>query len=102
MKAVLLAMLTLGCYGEVADASAGGFTVKSSWTVAAEPSVVYQKFVGNVGDWWNPAHTYSGDAHNLSLDPASRGGCLCEKLPNNGSVRHLEVVFVSPGKVLRM
>ena len=29
-------------------------------------------------------------------------GCFCEKLPNGGSVRHMEVILVQPGKTLRM
>jgi hypothetical protein len=33
---------------------------------------------------------------------ARAGGCWCETLPNGGSVEHLRVVFVSPGKTLRL
>jgi hypothetical protein len=29
-------------------------------------------------------------------------GCWCEKLPNGGGVRHMEVVMVMPGKTLVM
>jgi uncharacterized protein YndB with AHSA1/START domain len=39
--------------------------------------------------WWDPAHTYSGAAANLTLDPDA-GGCFCETL-KNGKVRHLTV-----------
>ncbi len=64
--------------------------------VQAAPADVYRKIVGNVGDWWNPQHTFSGNAQNLTID-AKPQGCFCEKLPNQGSVRHMEVVRLEPG-----
>jgi hypothetical protein len=30
------------------------------------------------------------------------GGCWCESLPDGGSVEHLHVIYVAPGKVLRL
>jgi uncharacterized protein YndB with AHSA1/START domain len=83
---------------DVLDSAANGFTVKVTVSIQASPDDVYRRLVG-VADWWNPAHTFSGDAHNLSLD-AKATGCFCEKLPNQGSVRHLEVVYAAPGKSL--
>lgn len=85
---------------EVADSSAGGFTVKATFTIQAAPDAVYQRLL-HIGDWWNSEHTYSGDAHNLSIEEKA-GGCFCEKLPNGGSVQHMEVLFIAPGKTLRM
>jgi hypothetical protein len=29
-------------------------------------------------------------------------GCFCEKLPGNGFVRNMEIIFYQPGKLLRM
>jgi uncharacterized protein YndB with AHSA1/START domain len=84
---------------EVADASANGFTVKITLRVQAPPEDVYRRLIQNIGDWWNSEHTYSGNPHNLSIE-AKAMGCFCEKLPNEGSVRHMEVVFVMPGKAL--
>jgi uncharacterized protein YndB with AHSA1/START domain len=55
----------------------------------------------NIPMWWDPAHTWSGAARNLSLD-ARAGGCFCEKLAGGGSVQHARVVFVQPGKLLRL
>jgi uncharacterized protein YndB with AHSA1/START domain len=85
----------------VADASANGFTVKVTVTVQAAPDAVYRALVQHVGDWWDPAHTFSRDAHNLSIDPKPMG-CFCEKLPNQGGVRHMEVIHIIPGKTLVM
>jgi uncharacterized protein YndB with AHSA1/START domain len=98
---ILAALLPCIAFAEVADSSAGGFTVKIDMNIQAQPEEVFKKFVQNVGDWWNSAHTWSGDAHNLTID-AKPMGCFCEKLPNGGGVRHMEVVFASPGKALVM
>jgi uncharacterized protein YndB with AHSA1/START domain len=84
---------------EVADSAANGFTVKLSVTIQAPPQEVYRRLVHNVGDWWDPDHTFSGDSHNLSIDDKTMG-CFCEKLPSGGAVRHLETIRVDPGKTL--
>jgi hypothetical protein len=88
-------------HAAVADEAANGFTIKLQYQIAALPEQVYQKFVHNVGDWWNPMHTFFGDAHNLSIDDKPMG-CFCEKASNGRGVRHLEVVFVKPGEILVM
>jgi uncharacterized protein YndB with AHSA1/START domain len=85
---------------EIADSAPSGFTVRISATMHASPADVYSRIV-RVGEWWSSQHTYSGDARNLSID-AHAGGCFCEKLPDGGSVQHMEVVQVRPGKLLRM
>jgi hypothetical protein len=54
-----------------------------------------------VGRWWDPAHTYSHDSKNLSID-ARPGGCFCERLADNGGVQHAMVVLAIPGKTLRL
>jgi uncharacterized protein YndB with AHSA1/START domain len=86
---------------DVADSAANGFTIKLVLDIAAPPEQVYARLIHNVGDWWNPMHTFSGDSHNLSIDDKAMG-CFCEKLAGGGSVRHLEVVYANPGKTLVM
>jgi uncharacterized protein YndB with AHSA1/START domain len=99
--AVLLLVLAPGTLlAEVSDSSAAGFTVKISIGIQAAPADVYRRLI-RPGDYWNPAHTFSGDAHNLSIEEKA-GGCFCEKLPDGGGVRHMEVLRVSPGKILVM
>ena len=83
---------------EVADSSAGGFTIKQTYSIKAAPMDVYKR-VFRVGEWWNSQHTFSGDAHNLSIEEKP-GGCFCEKMPNGGGVKHLEVAFIVPGKTI--
>ncbi len=83
----------------VADSSANGFTVKPTLNIQARPDDVYRKFVRNTGDWWESAHTFSGDPHNLSIDDRS-GGCFCEKLADGGGARFMQVLYADPGKRL--
>lgn len=61
------------------------FTATYSQMVAGSPAQVYAA-LAKVGAWWNPAHTYSGDAANVTLS-LTPGGCLCEALPGGG-VQH--------------
>jgi hypothetical protein len=84
---------------DVVDSSSNGFTTKTTISIQAAPDEVYRKLIRNVGDWWNPQHSFSGNAHNLSLEEKPMG-CFCEKLPNQGGVRHMEIVFLAPGKRL--
>jgi hypothetical protein len=86
---------------DVVDSAGNGFTIKATVQIQAAPKDVYRQLIHNVGDWWNSAHTYSGDAHNLTIEEKPMG-CFCEKLPNDGSVRHMEVVSLFPGKALGM
>jgi len=86
---------------DVVDSASNGFTVKVTVEIQAAPKDVYRQLIHNVGDWWNSAHTFSGDAHNLSIEEKPMG-CFCEKLPNEGSVRHMQVVSLMPGKGLGM
>jgi uncharacterized protein YndB with AHSA1/START domain len=101
--AALSALLLLAVTAAPLDAQVGpnGFVVKHEVTVSAPPADVFESLVEGVGQWWDPAHTFSGDSENLSID-ARPGGCFCESLPNGGGVEHLRVVHVAPGQILRM
>jgi uncharacterized protein YndB with AHSA1/START domain len=81
---------------EVVDSSSTGFTVRTTLTIQGSADDVYRKFI-HIGEWWSPAHTFPGDSHNLSIKERA-AGCFCEKLPNGGGVRHMEVVNLAPGK----
>ena len=87
-------------WGEIIDASANGMTVREVAHVSAPRDKVYEALI-QPQHWWSPKHTFSGDSANLSLDPKA-GGCWCESLPNGGSVLHMTVVDVEPGKILRL
>ena len=83
-----------------ADVAPNGFLVKTELTIAAPASRVYDALTLQVGAWWNPQHTYSGDSANLSID-LRPGGCFCEKLANGG-VEHMRVVQLRQNQLLRM
>ena len=84
-----------------AQVSANGFLVGHKVIINALPARVYETLVGQVSQWWNPQHTFSGNSKNLSID-ARPGGCFCETLPSGGGVEHLRVINVAPGELLRM
>jgi len=85
---------------DVVGADAGGFQVKTTLTIAAAPAKVYAALL-KIGKWWNPEHTWSGNAANLTLS-GKPGGCFCEKLEGGGGVQHMVVVYAAPGKELRL
>jgi uncharacterized protein YndB with AHSA1/START domain len=78
-----------------------GFLVNFEVSVNAPAAKVYDALVRQVGSWWDPQHTYSGDAKNLSID-ARPGGCFCEKLPDGGGIEHARVIYVTPREILRL
>jgi hypothetical protein len=96
-----LAVLTPDASAEVLNVSANGFAVKHEVTTLLTPEQTYALLVDRVGEWWNPAHTFSGNAKNLSID-AKPGGCFCERFPGGGGVQHMTVTFARPGRMLRM
>jgi uncharacterized protein YndB with AHSA1/START domain len=85
---------------EVRASSATGFALESRATVQVPPADVYAA-LARIGRWWDPQHTYSGDAANLTLDPRV-DGCFCEAIPaGGGSIEHGRVVYARPGQTLR-
>jgi uncharacterized protein YndB with AHSA1/START domain len=85
---------------EVVAVAANGFEIRETAHLAAAPDKVYAAFLAPAR-WWSSEHTFSGSAANLVLD-ARAGGCWCETLPGGGSAEHLRVVYVAPGKTLRL
>ena len=99
--AILFAIVVAPLRGEVIESTAAGFLVRNTAAINAPPAKVYAALTDGVGGWWDPAHTFSHDARNLSVD-AKPGGCFCERLPDGGGVQHMSVVYASPGKLLRL
>lgn len=95
-----LALLAGPASAAVVDASPGAMEVSNSLAIAAAPAKVWAAVI-QPSLWWDSAHTWSGSAANLKLEPRA-GGCLCETLPGGGSVLHQTVIFVDPGKTLRL
>ncbi len=92
--------------GAVTASSDLGFVIERSVQVPADAMTSWRELVRPAG-WWQSAHTWSGSAANLTLEPRA-GGCFCETLPQakdmiaRGSAEHMRVIQVAPGRLLRM
>jgi uncharacterized protein YndB with AHSA1/START domain len=95
-----LASATMALHAETSEVSPNGFTITHALVVEADPQKVWQAFT-QLPAWWSSAHTWSGQASNLSLD-ASAGGCFCERWGNGASAMHGRVLLAVPGSVLRL
>ena len=91
--ALILSFAPLAAQADVADQSAAGFEIRYVTNLNA-PQAKVRAAVLDVGRWWSGDHSYSGDAKNLTIDPAT--GCFCETL-TDGQVRHMTVVYSDDG-----
>lgn len=100
---VLLAALPGGQHAaaDVTDAAPQGFTIHTELEVDATPETAWRMLTVHVGEWWDPAHTYSGDAQNLYIETRPNG-CFCEKLGADGAVVHMTVTFIDTASMLRL
>jgi hypothetical protein len=95
--AALAILVAAPASAEVVNASSNGFEVRETVPLVIPPGAAFQAF-GELPQWWDPEHTYSGDSANLRLQLVP-GGCFCESLPKTGGgVEHMHVSFVEPGK----
>jgi hypothetical protein len=85
---------------EVVSSEPGGFRLSIKKSTALPAKEVYHAIVNDYSTWWDVSHSYSGEAGNLSIDLDR--GCIYEKLPGGGFVRHLELVYHNPGTALRV
>ena len=83
----------------VVEVDDGGFLSTHEIEIAAPPKRVFEALVAEVGAWWDPAHTYSGDASNLTF---SQFPALWERLSDEGFVRHMAIDVVRPPTMLRL
>ena len=82
---------------EVVSVSPNGFEVRETVNLVVPPDVAFSSFT-DVAAWWDPEHSYSGEAKNLSL-ALTPGGCFCERIPKTGGgIEHMRVAYVDPGK----
>lgn len=86
---------------EVESADASGFALRNEVSIDAGREAVYRAFVGEVGRWWNPDHTLSGNSAALFMD-ARPMGCLCEATGGDGGMVHMVVTLAAPPTLLRL
>jgi hypothetical protein len=103
----ILMLLSLTClwtgsaHAAVAEITSNGFSIHEEATTAADARKVYKALLRDVDKWWNPAHTYSGNSHNLSISKKI-GGCFCEDLGHGGAVEHARVILMIPDSEVRL
>ncbi|NJO13493.1 MAG: hypothetical protein HC872_08545 [Gammaproteobacteria bacterium] len=100
---VILAMLFAAnpAAAEIVSAAATGFNLRHVVEMPNAPPPTVWAALSDVAKWWDPEHTYSGLARNLSLDPVV-SGCLCEKLSLYAAIEHARVIYALPTKTLRL
>ena len=76
-----------------------GFTITVQREISLPPARVFQT-LAHVDRWWNPEHTWSGKAANLSLR-LEAGACFCERWAG-GTVEHGRVIAAMHGRLLRL
>ena len=97
---LLTLWFAIAAQAEVVKSTDLGFTVSHSVNVPMPPPAAWSA-LSDVGRWWDPEHTFSGDARNLTLQPYV-GGCLCERWGMYNGVEHLAVINARPPKTLRL
>jgi len=103
LRAALFTVLLLPAaplVAELTQSDEQGFTVDHSVSTAAAPYVAWRTLTAHIDQWWNPAHSWSGEAARLYME-TERGGCFCERLPDGGFAEHLRIVYLAPGKEIR-
>lgn len=99
MRALLLGIalfVASPAAAEVISASEHGFEIQHSVNLVVPQPDAFAAF-GQVGQWWDDDHTYSGDGKRMTLQ-MRHGGCLCEALDGGGGIEHLRVTYVQPGE----
>lgn len=85
--------------GEVLERGSTHYVLRQSGYSALAPAALWERLV-HPARWWNPAHTYSGDARNLSLQPDAGG--LWREDWDGGAVAHGSVLLWQPPHTLRL
>lgn len=81
-------------HAEVTTVDEYGFSSTHRAGTSASPEQVYTTLL-EIAGWWDPAHSWGGDAAQLYLDTRP-GGCFCETLPDGGWVEHLRIIYLAP------
>ena len=98
ISAALIFGMATPAAAEVVSRGEDTFTLKFSARTEYGPGRIVRSLEG-LPNWWDPAHTYTGDAANLSLD-LRPGGCWCEKLADGTDFDHGRTVSVTIGEIL--
>lgn len=92
-------LIAMPAQAEVTQQSADGFSLRFQSTMGRSSADIWAA-LGEIGQWWEGGHSYSGDASNMTI-ALTPGGCFCEALPGGG-VQHGVVVMAWPDQMLRL
>ena len=84
---------------EILESSDTHYVLRHEAQSSLSPESLWKRLIVP-GSWWHPDHTYSGHAANMQLDPQA-GGLWREDWADR-SVWHGTVLYVEPGRVLRL
>lgn len=105
----LLLAAAAPAHAEVVEKSDNGFLIRQAVELPVDQWEAWKTLIAPA-KWWSAEHTWSGKAENLYLDSQATG-CFCELMPvpdgapegtRRGSVEHMRLIHVNPGRVLRM
>jgi len=94
-------LISLCVSAEIVDTGTAGFTIVNEVTIDAARENVWQAAIEDIGLWWSPDHTISGDAGRLSITAVPQG-CFCEEFGVGAGVVHMTVTMVNPAVIIRL
>ncbi|GGY49669.1 hypothetical protein [Parvularcula lutaonensis] len=97
LTAIAGAIAITSAHAEVASASEHGFVLEHEVTSPFAPDALWHRLM-QPAQWWDPDHTYSGDAANLSMEDTA--GAYWREDWDTGSVIHGQVLLVKEGEEL--
>lgn len=95
LAAAAFALIATPASAEVVERSADHFVLRYVTTLETTTDDLAVS-LAEIGKWWNPAHTYSGDSRNLNLE-LDPGTCFCEAMPDGSAFEHGAVYEYDPG-----
>jgi hypothetical protein len=93
----LLPLLGGLAHGEILFQDQSGFALRHEVSTTLAPGEVWDRLL-EPNTWWDPEHTYSGDAANLSL--ADEAGAYWREDWSGGSVLHGQILLMKTGEQL--
>ncbi|MBW8303021.1 MAG: hypothetical protein K0M78_03580 [Brevundimonas sp.] len=98
IAALVLALSAAPAAAEVVVRTADSFILRYEMAAEIDPADI-PGALENVGRWWDGAHTFSGDAANITID-LSPGGCWCERLADGTAFDHGRTVSMSEEQIV--
>jgi hypothetical protein len=93
---VLVSLMTATANAAVIKSDDDGFILQHEVTIDRDKVTIFKTMTSQLGEWWNPAHSFSSDAGNMLVDAE----CFCERWGGN-VVHHLDTtIWIENSKVV--